>query len=135
MKKNHFNRVAFLGPYSVLGLCLTLCGVVQAQAQWRPPETINNDYQWLQQRINEECGPRDTSGIKLTIQNGTTSAHNYSITLKCRKDRAYTTWIVDTRVIAGTTIGENDVLGVSKDLGLIYGLAGNTVIRVRKQDD
>jgi hypothetical protein len=140
MKTTNSTKMTSVDRYSVLLLCLVLPGVAQAQSNspkpnWRPFETVDNDFQWLQKRINEACGPSDTSGIEVEIANGTTPAHNYSITLRCRQDRTYTHWIVDSRVTSATSYGKDDVDGVSKDLGVIYGLQGNTIIRVRKQDE
>ena len=137
MKTIDFRKVMSVGRHFVLLLCLAQFDVVEAQtdAPWAPFRRVDNDYAWLQNAIND-CGPSDPSGIKVTIQNGQTAAHNYTITLQCRKDKRFTHWVVDTRVVATSehSFGELDTPD-SKDLGIIYGLGGNTIIRAYKQQE
>jgi hypothetical protein len=111
---------------------ISLTDITPPPSKWWE-KTDSNRWDWIQNAINNDCRPSDPSGIKLDIANGQTKAHDYQITLRCRQDNTSAHWVVQPSVVSTsvTSYGQNDSQ-YSKDLGIIFGSQGNTILRATR---
>lgn len=120
---------------TVLGV--VACSTSVQAADWKY-KVVANDWYWVADFINTECGTKDVSGVVGVISQGGGAGGNYNLHVWCRVDKAGGGWINDPATMGKGGVGIDSVVrprleaGNYVVLGFFDGSQQDAVLAVKK---